>query len=292
MLGVMAAVVMLAIGVSGAPAVAAAGPAPAPSQLVGIQAAHHPGFDRIVFKFSGSVPSGPRVEYVSRLLRDPSARAVSMPGRSILRASFYPAVAHGPGGRRAAPARAAFALPNIMAIARAGDFESVVSYGIGLAKRTPFHTFTLTRPSRVVIDIETPFRTVLKGVYFFNQRRYAANTAPFVTRVVRPVPPGTPATGMMDRLFAGPTATEFAAGLRLLQSQATGFSGLVVNGEVARIRLTGGCASGGSTVSIADEIFPTLKQLPNVKYVKVSDPSGQTETPTGLSDSRPLCLEP
>ena len=68
-----------------------------------------------------------------------------------------------------------------------------------------------------MIDIGTPFRTVLKAVYFFNQRRSAANTRPFVTKVMRPVLPNMPATGMMDRLFAGPTASEYAAGVRSLR---------------------------------------------------------------------------
>ena len=56
-----------------------------------------------------------------------------------------------------------------------------------------------------MIDIRTPFRTVMKRVYFANPARFAANTPPFVTPVLRPVLPGAPATGVMDRLFAGPT---------------------------------------------------------------------------------------
>lgn len=282
----------LAVGAWADRAVSMTGSARVTPVLVAVQAAHHRGFDRIVFTFSGTVPSGRRVSYASRLVADPSGRNVSIAGRAILRVSFSPATAHNASGRSTTPGRTAFALPNIMAVVRAGDFESVVSYGIGLAKRTPVHVFTLTRPSRIVIDTETPFRTTLKGAYFFNQRRFEANRPPFVTRVLRPVQPGTPATGLMDRLFAGPTASEHAAGLRLLQSKATGFTNLSVRGGVARITLTGGCGSGGSTVSISDEIVPSLKQLPGVKHVKIFDPAGHTETPTGRNDSRPFCLEP
>jgi hypothetical protein len=61
---------------------------------------------------------------------------------------------------------------------------------------------------------------------------------------------------------------------------------------VARLRLTGGCSSGGSTASIANEISPTLKQFSTVDFVKIYDPAGRTETPNGLSDSIPFCLEP
>jgi hypothetical protein len=129
-------------------------------------------------------------------------------------------------------------------------------------------------------------------VYFFNQRRFTANTPPFVTSVLRPVPARTPATGLMDRLFAGPTAREAGGGLRVLSSGASGFTGLSISGSIARIRLTGGCSSAGSTATIAQEILPTLKRLPGVRFVKIFDPAGHTEHPTGARDSIPSCLEP
>jgi hypothetical protein len=282
----------LAVSAPGGQAASPAGRAASTPLLVGIRASHHRGFDRIVFDFAGSVPSRRNVRYVNRLSADPSGLPVRIAGRAILELSFHPAAVHNSAGKPTAPGRIAFALPNIMNVIGSGDFESVLSYGIGIARRASFHVFTLTRPSRVVIDISTPFRTVPKSVYFFDQRHFTANKLPFVTRVLRPVLPGSPATGVMDRLFAGPTASEYAAGLRLLQSRATGFTGLSIAAGVARVRLTGGCSSGGSTVSISDEIFPTLKQLATVKFVKIYDPSGHTETPTGRSDSRPFCLEP
>ncbi|MGZ4231389.1 MAG: GerMN domain-containing protein [Solirubrobacteraceae bacterium] len=288
-LGMFAALAGGAASSQAASTTSAMGPAPL---LLGIGAAHHSGFDRVVFRFSGAVPPRRQVGYVDRLIADPSGRPISLAGRAILRVSFSPAAVHDTAGPPAALTRTAFDLPNIMAAVRSGNFESVVSYGIGLAMRTPIHVFTLTRPSRVVIDIGATFRTVRRGVYFFNQRRFEANTPPFVTKVMRSVVPHAPATGAMDRLFAGPTASDAAAGLRLLQSKATGFTGLAISGRIARIRLTGGCSSGGSTVTIADEILPTLKQLPGIRYVKIYDPSGHTELPSGVSDSRPFCLEP
>jgi hypothetical protein len=172
------------------------------SLLVGVRAAHHSGFDRIVFQFSGAVPVRRQVGYVDRLIADASGRPVRVSGRAILRVSFYPAAAHDTAGHATAATRTAFALPNIMVAVRSGDFEGVVSYGIGLAKRTSVHLFTLTRPSRIVIDIGTTFQTVPKNVYLFNLRRFAANTPPVVTKVLRPVVPATSATALMDRLVA------------------------------------------------------------------------------------------
>ncbi|HET8980173.1 MAG TPA: hypothetical protein VFN87_18620 [Solirubrobacteraceae bacterium] len=287
----LAALVAL-LGAPRAPAAPRAIPATTTPLLVGVNAVHRPGHDEVVFRFTGGIPSRRTVRYVTQLIADPSGRRVPIAGRAILNVSFFRAAAHTAAGRVTAPGRAAFALPNVMSVVRAGDFESVVSYGIGLAKRTPFHVSVLSRPHRVVVDVSASFATVLRRVYLFSPRRFAANRQPFVTAVSRPVLPGTPATGLMDRLFAGPTAGEKAAGLALLSSRATGFSDLSVRDQVARVRLTGGCSSGGSTSSIAQEIMPTLKQLARVRYVKIYDPAGHTEHPAGRSDSIPFCLEP
>lgn len=129
-----------------APGSAPAAPDPT---LVGIHAAHHPGFDRTVFDFAGALPSSRRVRYVPQLIADASGRRVPVAGRAILRVRFESAKAQNANGPTAA-ARKAFALPNIMTAVRAGDFEAVTTYGIGLAKQTTFHVFTLRHPSRVI----------------------------------------------------------------------------------------------------------------------------------------------
>ncbi len=266
--------------------------APTTPTLVGIRAAHHPGYDRIVFDFVGGLPASRKVTYVPTLVGDASGRPVRIAGRAILQVRFYAANAHDDSGVATAPARIAFPLPNIMTAVRSGDFEAVTSYGIGLAVKQPFKVFTLTGPDRVVIDIDAAFTTVNRTVYFFNARNFKTGQGPYFMPVLRPVLPLTPATGVMDRLFAGPTPAESAVGLRLLRSQATGFTGLSINSGIARVRLLGRCSSGGSTASIAGEIGPTLHQFSTVDYVKIYDPAGTTEMPTGPVDSIPVCLEP
>lgn len=259
--------------------------------LVSIRAAHHPGFDRIVLDFRGGLPSGVRVRYVDRLRADGSGRPVRVAGRAVLEVRLEPAKAHNRKGQTA-PRRKAFALPNVMTAVRAGDFEAVTTYGIGLAKRTRFDVFTLRNPARVVIDVRAAFRTVQRRVYFFNQKRYLENREPFYTPKLRPVRRGTPAIGTMDRLFAGVLPAERASGLRLLRSEATGFRRLSIEDGIARIHLTGGCSSGGSTVTVSGEIVPTLRQFASVDWVKIYDPDGTTLTPEGRSDSTPECLQP
>jgi len=260
--------------------------------LVGIRAAHHPGFDRIVFRFRGGVPASHRVAYVPRLVADASGQPVRIAGRAFLRVRFAPANAHDASGASTVPARRSYPLPNVITTVLAGDSEAVTTYGVGLAKRTRFHVFTLTHPGRVVIDVAAAFRTVDRRVYFFDRDAFLANRKPFFAPRLRPVRVDAPAVGVLDRLFAGPLVGEQADGLRLLRSRARGFTGPSIAHHVARVRLTGGCSSGGSTVTVAGEIMPTLRQFPSVDWVKIYDPSGHTERPAGHTDSIPECLEP
>jgi hypothetical protein len=266
--------------------------------LVGIRASHHarhqhdPGYDRVVFTFTGGLPSTRSVRYVSQLIADPSGLPVLVAGRAILQVTVSPANAHDSHGNATVPSSVAFALPNVMTAVRSGDFEAVTSYGVGLAKKEPFHVFTLRRPDRLVVDIQADFPTVQKKVWLFNQKRFTDGDEPYFTPVLRPVLTGSPATGVLDRIFAGPLPAERRSGLRRVLSGATGFTNLRISHAVARVQLTGGCSSGGSTVTIAGEIMPSLRQFSTVDFVKIYDPSGNTETPAGLSDSIPECLEP
>ncbi|TMS00278.1 GerMN domain-containing protein [Nonomuraea basaltis] len=88
------------------------------------------------------------------------------------------------------------------------------------------------------------------------------------------------------------SSAERAQGLRFVASKATGFSKLTVKKGVARVYLTGRVTSGGSAFTIANQIRPTLKQFPAIKWVKIYDSAGHTEHPAGPSDSVPQSLEP
>jgi hypothetical protein len=261
-------------------------------RLVAVRAAHHPGVDRVVFEFTGGLPRSRSASYVSQLIGDASGLPVRIAGRSVLQVRFSYANGHDDLGRATAPSRVTYALPNVMTVVQSGDFEAVLTYGIGLTARQPYRVFTLTSPPRVVVDIGAAFPTVARRVWLFNQARYLANTEPFFTPVWRRVLPGLPATTLLHRMYAGPTSAEQRTGLRLLLSGSTGFSAVSVSDGVGRVRLAGGCRSGGSTVSIAGQIMPTLIQLPTVDHVKIFDPQGRTETPFGHTSSIPECLEP
>jgi len=280
---------------TGLPADAAAAPASAPPSqptLVDVRAAHHPGFDRVVFEFRGGLPASHRARYVDRLVADGSGRTVPVAGRAVLQVRLGNARAHTDTGAATVPARTAYALPNVMTTVRGGDFEGVVTYGLGVAKRTTFQVTTRRQPARVVVDVRAGFRTVERKVWFLDRAHFVAGTPPYFVPRLRPVLPMTPATGLLDRLFAGVLPAERADGLRLLRSGANGFAIRSIRNGIARVQLAGGCSSRGSTVTIAGEIMPTLRRLGTVDWVKIYDPSGHTEHPRGARDSIPACLEP
>jgi hypothetical protein len=270
----------------------AAQAAPTPV-LVAVRAAHHTGYDRVVFEFTGRGPSSYDVGYTPALYADPAGWRLAVAGRAILKVTLQGVDAHTASGAVPSPARLAFAMPNVVTTVRAGDFEGVVTYGIGVARQESADMFRLSNPSRLVIDIDVPFRTVARKVWFVDDTKVVRNIEPPVTAVWRAVLPGSPAAGVMDRLYAGPTQAEKRASLRFVPSLTTEWYNLSISSTgVARVQLKWKCSSGGSTITVAGEIFPTLKQFGSVDHVKIYGPDGRTGQPTGRTDSIPECLEP
>ena len=279
--------------VTAATAAAGAATVPAVSTLTQIRAAHQSGYDQLVFQFSGGLPAHYSARYVAQVIGDASGMPVNVVGSAKLLVRFTPAAGHNVLGHVTYGAvQRTYALPGIIQVVNAGDFESVLSFGVGVARAEPFRVYTLTRPSRVVVDVRTPYRTIGVRDYFLNSHRFATGRAPATEAVYRPVIWPSAAFGAMQRLFAGPTQAELARGLRFVSSGATGFKNLTIRDGVARVWLTGRIGSGGSTFTIANEIMPTLKQFRSVRWVKIYDQNGRTERPSGPSDSIPFSLEP
>ncbi len=156
---VVVLVLLLGSIVAVAPATRAAAAPPPVSTLVAIRAAYHPEarprYDRVVFEFSGPVPQVD-THYVNQLIHDASGLPVKITGKAILGLSMRPAQAHNDAGKLTAPTRIKYGLRNVKEVASAGDFEGVLSYGIGLAHTSQTRVFTLAHPSRVVIDFLNP----------------------------------------------------------------------------------------------------------------------------------------
>jgi hypothetical protein len=274
-------------------ATAGATTAPVVPTLTQVSAAHHYGHDQLVFQFRGGVPTKYSARYVSQVIGDASGLPVNVVGSARLQLRFTPAAGHNQKGIVTYGAmQRTYALPELIQVVNSGDFESVLSFGAGLAQKAPFHMYAQPRLGRVVLDVKAPYRTVPVKDYFLNTHRFATGKAPYTAAVYRPVIWPATAFGAMQRLFAGPTQAELARGLKFVSSGATGFKILSIRDGVARVQLLGKISSGGSTFTIANEIMPTLKQFRSVHWVKVYDRDGRTERPFGHSDSIPFSLEP
>jgi hypothetical protein len=137
--------------------------------LDGIRVGRHTGYDRVVFQFDGGVPA-PHLEYVERVTEDPSDRQVRLRGTAFLRVVFHGATLDNSfqisrpseACRYGGPQRVTPDLPQVKEVAVAGDFEAVLSFGIGVERRSTPRVFQLTKPSRVVIDLPhtAPFRGI------------------------------------------------------------------------------------------------------------------------------------
>jgi hypothetical protein len=123
--------------------------------LTDVRAGRHSGFDRVVFEFRGAVPEH-RIRYVDQLVQDGSGKPVSVAGTADLEVVFRGANAHTDDGTPTiSPRRFSTGLPAVKEIAQIGDFEAVVTYGIGVDRKRPLKVSTLSNPSRLVIDVST-----------------------------------------------------------------------------------------------------------------------------------------
>jgi hypothetical protein len=266
---------------------------------VGDHSADEPiGYERVVIGLQRPAATY-RAAYVRQIVQDGSGFPVTLRGDADLEVRLDGALSHDDNGASTVPVRRYLRdWRSLREATVVSDFEGTVVIGLGLSRQVDFQMFTLTAPDRLVIDLalpgERPWECTggLVQVYFFDEPRFLANTEPFFTPVWRRVPTPAVAGGALRSLFMGPLPTEFGTGRRLLASGATGFTGLRIADGTAHVRLVGGCDSGGATVTIAGSIFPTLKQFPSVRYVKIYDPSGGTGNPTGPGDSIPDCLNP
>jgi hypothetical protein len=119
-----------------------------------IRAGRNKDFDRLVFDLDGPVP-GVQVQYVPELRHQGSGEVVPLRGRAVVQIDIRPAAAHTDGGHPTTtgplPDLTGFAA--FRQVADAGDFESQLTWGIGVAARTGLRATTLTGPTRVAVDV-------------------------------------------------------------------------------------------------------------------------------------------
>jgi hypothetical protein len=108
--------------------------------LIAIGAGDHPvqpgerPYNRMSFTFVGAFPSY-QFEFAGALLGDPGGRRILLAGDGVLKVTFRQAQSHTASGRSSVvskpPERLGFS--RMVSWTQAGDFEGVLSYGIGIA---------------------------------------------------------------------------------------------------------------------------------------------------------------
>lgn len=121
--------------------------------VTSIRVAHHSGYDRLVIGFATSLAVPPyelHRQASSTFTRDASGQQVTLDGSAGIRT-----VLRGADVTSGVPSDLKPGLPEIREVANIGNFERVVSYGVGLTDQACFRVIELSGPSRLVIDVQT-----------------------------------------------------------------------------------------------------------------------------------------
>jgi hypothetical protein len=137
-----------------------AGPTAPAAVLAAIRTADRGSYDRVVFEFTGTF-GGYSVGYVDELTEDPTGDPVELAGTAILAVAIQGATMNNafqtsdtvPLAAYTGPKRITPNLPSIKEVADAGDFEAVLSMGVGVGAKVGFRVLKLADPARLVIDI-------------------------------------------------------------------------------------------------------------------------------------------
>src|SRR6267378_6695324 len=131
----------------------AGGVAGAAGTVYDVRVGHHDGYDRLVIDFptTNSMPQYQlNRQTTAHFVRDASGQPVTLSGSAGIRVVLRNAdIVNG------APADIKANLPEIREVAQIGNFERVVSYGVGLSTPACIRVLELSGPTRLVIDVQT-----------------------------------------------------------------------------------------------------------------------------------------
>jgi hypothetical protein len=97
---------------------------------------------------------------------------------------------------------------------------------------------------------------------------------------------------VLDEFFKGPSSVERNQGLAVIRNGFTGYSRVQVANGGVYVYLTGSCQSNGTLYNITRPLMLSLKQFPEIQFVKIYDQFGHTREPAARVDSIPACLDP
>jgi hypothetical protein len=128
---------------------------PAGLTVTTVRAARHDGFDRVVFELAGTGTPGWSVEYVDSPSSQGSGAAVDVPGSAYLQVTLQgTAYPYESGGQEVARGPVAVSGTDVVqGVFYDATFEGTSVAWIGTTDRTPFRVYSLTGPSRVVVEV-------------------------------------------------------------------------------------------------------------------------------------------
>lgn len=133
------------------------------TQLVDVRVGTHEGYDRLTFEFApaDASSSGPfviphyRVESQDTVTEDGSGLPVAMDGTSFAGVVFWGASGWDVDGRQTylGPSDLRPGFETLSELRRTGDYERVLSWGIGMAGPSCWQVSVLQDPPRLVVDL-------------------------------------------------------------------------------------------------------------------------------------------
>ena len=123
-----------------------------PVPVTDVRAAAQSGVDRFVIQFSGPVPQYEvKPQASTTFTQDPSGFRVTLDGSAGLQVTVHGAQSYGSysGSTDLRPR-----LSVLREARQVGDFEGVLTWGLGLSHASCFRAYVLTGPSRLVIDVQ------------------------------------------------------------------------------------------------------------------------------------------
>jgi hypothetical protein len=122
--------------------------------LTAIRTGQHATYDRLVLDFTKAYTTVD-VRYVPVVRADPSDRVVTLAGKAYLQVTVHGAVAHWGAPMLAyhGPSTVTPGYATLKQVSISGDFEAVLSLGVGLDRVAGFQVMRLRAPDRLVIDV-------------------------------------------------------------------------------------------------------------------------------------------
>jgi hypothetical protein len=131
------------------------------------------------------------------------------------------------------------------------------------------------------------------SVYFTDNDRLIAGQLPYEVAVRRMVPTSKNiVNAVLDEFFKGPSSVERNQGLAVISNGFTGYSRVEFANGGVHVYLAGSCQSNGTLYNITYPLMLSLKQFPEIQFVKIYDQFGHTRQPAARVDSIPACLDP